>query len=58
MNEKVFIPALRSTLNALHKEYENWQYATYKPAGSDEMIEGIIDAMYAVRRLIDRIEED
>ena len=55
-NEARFLPHLKRTYENLRREYENWQYATYKPQDMDNAIEAIIDAMHSVKEVIERIE--
>lgn len=55
-NEAGFLPHLKRTYENLRREYETWQYATYKPQDMDNAIEAIIDAMHSVKEVINRIE--
>lgn len=56
VDEKRFLPILKKTYNNLHSEYERWQYAKYKPQGMDKAIDAIIDAMFEIKEIIERIE--
>lgn len=51
-----FLPELKKTYGKLRKEYERWQYSTYKPQGMDDAIDAIIDAMHSVQDIIKKIE--
>lgn len=57
MNEgdERFLPQLQQTYETLKREYEKWQYATYKAQGMDEAVDAILDAMHLVQDVIDRI---
>lgn len=57
-NETRFLPHLKRTYENLYREYENWQYATYKPQGMDDAIDAIIAAMHSVQDIIEEIEPD
>ena len=50
-----FLPSLQKTYETLYREYEKWQYATYKAQGMDEAIDAILDAAHAVKDIIDRL---
>ena len=51
-NETSFLPHLKRTYENLYREYEHWQYATYKPQGMDDAINAIIAAMHSVQDII------
>lgn len=51
-----FLPELNKTYNNLHREYSSWQYSPSKPKGMDVAIDAIIDAMHAVKDIIDNIK--
>ena len=55
-NETRFLPHLKRTYENLYREYEHWQYATYKPQGMDDAINAIIAAMHSVQDIIREIE--
>ena len=55
-NETSFLPHLKRTYENLYREYEHWQYATYKPQGMDDAINAIIEAMHSVQDIIREIE--
>ena len=55
-DETRFLPQLKRTYENLHREYERWQYANYKPQGMDDAIEAIIGAMQSVEDVINNIE--
>ena len=55
-NETRFLPHLKRTYENLYREYEHWQYATYKPQGMDDAIDAIIAAMHSVQDIIREIE--
>ena len=57
-NETMFLPHLKRTYQNLYREYEHWQYATYKPQGMDDAIDAIIAAMHSVQDIIREIEPD
>ena len=57
-NETRFLPHLKRTYENLYREYEHWQYATYKPQGMDDAIDAIIAAMHSVQDIIREIEPD
>ena len=57
-NETRFLPHLKRTYENLYREYEHWQYATYKPQGMDDAIDAIIAAMHSVQDIIREIETD
>ena len=56
VDEKRFLPVLKKTYKNLYSEYEKWQYAKYKPQGMDKAIDAIIDAMFEINEIIERIE--
>lgn len=56
VDEKRFLPILKKTYNNLYSEYEKWQYAKYKPQGMDKAIDAIMDAMFEINEIIERIE--
>lgn len=51
-----FLPELNKTYHNLHREYSSWQYSPAKPKGMDVAIDAIIDAMHAVKDIIDDIK--
>jgi len=55
-NEARFLPHHKRTYENLHREYEHWQYAKYKPQGMDNAISAIIEAMHSVEDVIKGIE--
>ena len=55
-NETRFLPHLKRTYENLYREYEHWQYATYKPQGMDDAISAIIAAMHSVEDIIKSLE--
>lgn len=55
-NESRFLTHLERTYRNLYREYEEWQYASYKPQGMDEVIDSIINAMHNVEDVIDNIK--
>ena len=55
-NESRFLHELERTYRNLHREYEEWQYALYKPQGMDEVIDSIINAMHNVEDVIDNMK--
>lgn len=50
-----FLPELQKTYETLHREYEKWQYATYKAQGMDVVLDDIINAMHSVKDVIDKL---
>ena len=53
-----FLPQLKETYYNLYKEYEKWQYATYKPQGMDKAIDAIIEAQQTIKELIKSLESN
>lgn len=56
MKDERFLKALKKTQETLHKEYETWQYAEFKPQGIDSVIDAILDAKHEVEDIISSIE--
>ena len=57
-NDERFLPYLQKTYDRLETEYKNWQFATYKPQGIDDVIDAISAAMISVRDIIKKIESN
>lgn len=51
-----FLLELNKTYHNLHREYSKWQYSPAKPEGMDDAIDAIINAMHAVKDIIDDIK--